>query len=405
MRLKISRQYIKRIHILLAFTYLAVIVYITLLCRNVSIYQQRVPYPFWSYIHFLQGNWSLGLQIIENILLFIPLGYIMKAIGFNIKWIVLIGLIVSTCVEGCQFVFCLGLFEVDDILHNVLGCFCGTILFIKFKVSDYLTLVIGVVIVVCSIAFCFTYQKSETSYQKEFFFEVENLVCRDEELTISGYCFRYEEPHEEYQIILKSNDSATNIDVAIHLPSNTINNYYKCENNYSQVGFKVITKIDTNEMYEILVKWSNGITMSTGTYIRNNQVIYSSNPAPAFDGTLLVACPEYDFYVYQKGGELYWLCGDRFPFEDDGSTYIQYQLWTTQIDNLPEKRLANEWFWDNIGFVFEDNEIESWNGYRVAKRAIPEEYSITSIVTGYYKDGKWIWKDYFRPIVFDLPWY
>ena len=36
--------------------------------------------------------------------------------------------------------------------------------------------------------------------------------------------------------------------------------------------------------------------------------------------------------------------------------------------------------------------------YRVCKRKLPEEYSITSIVTGYYKNDKWIWKNYFRPV-------
>jgi hypothetical protein len=74
-------------------------------------------------------------------------------------------------------------------------------------------------------------------------------------------------------------------------------------------------------------------------------------------------------------------------------------MWTTQIQNLPEKRLAHHNYWDNIGGFFEDYELEGdFGDYRVMKREIPTAYSVTSIVTGYYKNGEWIWKNYFRPI-------
>ena len=70
-----------------------------------------------------------------------------------------------------------------------------------------------------------------------------------------------------------------------------------------------------------------------------------------------------------------------------------------QIQNLPEKRLAHQNYWDNIGGYFEDYELEGdFGDYRVMKREIPTAYSVTSIVTGYYKNGEWIWKNYFRPI-------
>lgn len=73
--------------------------------------------------------------------------------------------------------------------------------------------------------------------------------------------------------------------------------------------------------HEILVQWSNGVTMTTGTFLDNGVSVHTVNPAPDFSGTLLVSRPEYSFYVYQQYGELYWLCGDSFPFEEDGTTY------------------------------------------------------------------------------------
>ena len=117
------------------------------------------------------------------------------------------------------------------------------------------------------------------------------------------------------------------------------------------------------------------------------------------NGVLRVYRPDYQCWVYQVGWSLYWIVDKDFHFEDDGSTYIQYQMWTTQIQNLPEKRLAHHNYWDNIGGYFEEHELEGdFGDYRVMKREIPTVYSVTSIVTGYYKNGEWIWKNYFRPI-------
>ena len=117
------------------------------------------------------------------------------------------------------------------------------------------------------------------------------------------------------------------------------------------------------------------------------------------EGTLRVYRPDYHCWVYQVGNALYWIVDQEFNFEDDGTTYIQYQLYTTQKDKLPQKRIENGWFWDNIGGHFEDYELQGDFGeYRVMKRELPKEYSITSIVTGYYKNSEWIWKNYFRPI-------
>lgn len=74
-------------------------------------------------------------------------------------------------------------------------------------------------------------------------------------------------------------------------------------------------------------------------------------------GYLRVYRPDRACYVYQYKGYLYWLADKGFAFEEDGTTYIQYHLWTTQIEKLPHKRLKNKWYWDNIGGFFEKYEI------------------------------------------------
>ena len=117
------------------------------------------------------------------------------------------------------------------------------------------------------------------------------------------------------------------------------------------------------------------------------------------NGTLLVCRPDMHIWIFQYDGYLYWIADERFHFEDDGLTYIQYQLWTTQIEKLPPRRLKANHFWSNLGGYFEKYELSGDFGkYRVMRCELPTEYSITSILSGYYKNGEWFWSNSFRPV-------
>ena len=83
----------------------------------------------------------------------------------------------------------------------------------------------------------------------------------------------------------------------------------------------------------------------------------------------------------------------------DKEVYVCLFSTLTQTQNLPEKRLKNGDLWDNIGGYFEKYELDGdFEDYRIMKRDIPAEYSVIAIVTGYYRNGAWVWKNYFRPI-------
>ena len=60
--------------------------------------------------------------------------------------------------------------------------------------------------------------------------------------------------------------------------------------------------------------------------------------------------------------------------------------------------MQNGSLWDNVGGYFEKYEIDGYASYRVMKRSLPTKYAITSIETGYYVDGDWIWREFFRLI-------
>lgn len=357
----------------------------------------------WAYVKTATGDWNTGKQIFENILLFVPLGYLLRQSGLTKKATVFTGLFHSTAIELAQLIFHIGLFEFDDILNNTIGTWIGVILYLKIRYPENIRLLLSSAVAVCAVIFCTVMPKPPGSIaEQEFYFAIDSCVFQNEIIELKGHCFAYEKPSEAYEVLLKNASKTTQMKSSIQLPSASINDYYRCEEDYSNTGFDAEAVVTPNETYEILVKWENGVTMTTGMFLQDGVIVHTVNPAPDFDGTLLVSRPEHSFYVYQQSSELFWLCGDSFLFEEDGTTYVQYQLWTTQIDRLPQKRLEHEWFWDNIGFNFEQNEIEPFSEYRVAKSIIPEEYAVTAIVTGYHKDGTWIWKDYFRPFVKEL---
>jgi len=84
--------------------------------------------PFWSYLALIRGEGvNLWMCIYLNVLFFIPLGALLWFALKNRKWwkALLFSIVLSLCIEVAQLVFKRGLFEFDDVFHNVLGCMLG----------------------------------------------------------------------------------------------------------------------------------------------------------------------------------------------------------------------------------------------------------------------------------------
>lgn len=198
-----------------------------------------------------------------------------------------------------------------------------------------------------------------------------------------------------------------------------VNEYFTCEYDYSKCGFTATLDcgdIDLNSTsYRVAIKLDasrSSRAILTNVYITEKGVAYTDpRQSPKLDtegtdldkivkeGVRLVSRPDVGCYVYQLGDKLYWIADEGFAFCENGSTYIQYQMDTTQIDKLPAERLENNWFWSNIGGYFEQYEITNQincGKYRVSVRDIPKDYSVTSITTGYHDGENWIWNELFR---------
>ena len=71
------------------------------------------------------------IGIVQNLILFMPFGFLLCGATDQPRTsrILLLGFLLSLSIELCQLFFRLGWFEVDDILHNVLGTYLGICLY------------------------------------------------------------------------------------------------------------------------------------------------------------------------------------------------------------------------------------------------------------------------------------
>ena len=113
--------------IILLLAYISIILYETILFRPVYPYMQYELVPFWSYRLAYYGESYYISEILLNYLLYIPLGFLLKAVFWQLKWwqCLLICLLSSCAIEVSQLVFRIGLFEWDDMIGNTIGGLIG----------------------------------------------------------------------------------------------------------------------------------------------------------------------------------------------------------------------------------------------------------------------------------------
>lgn len=142
----------RRIYAVLFAGACAAVCSITLLSRPVCADRTALLIPFFTYFEVLETfplnmapylsdgritfrelllAFSYSFQYIGlNILLFVPLGYLLKKLygHKNGMWITLHGMFFSLLIECTQYTLCLGWFDIDDIISNTLGTCMGYIL-------------------------------------------------------------------------------------------------------------------------------------------------------------------------------------------------------------------------------------------------------------------------------------
>ena len=106
--------------------------YLLLLYSTTVIFRSQRPLrvyevqPLYSYFHD-SANHYLMIDNILNVVAFIPVGLLLPICWRRIQWwkILSIGCCLSLSIEVFQYVFMKGNANVDDIMHNTLGCLIG----------------------------------------------------------------------------------------------------------------------------------------------------------------------------------------------------------------------------------------------------------------------------------------
>ena len=99
----------------------------TVFCRVTKEARRYDFHPFWSYRAIQDGQVNLLPQNIMNVVVFMPVGLLLGIIFRQMTWwkAFLTGFGISVSIETLQFVFHKGFCEIDDIMHNTLGCLIG----------------------------------------------------------------------------------------------------------------------------------------------------------------------------------------------------------------------------------------------------------------------------------------
>ena len=104
--------------------YMLVVLSYTVLSRPTTGQMHYRFEPLWSYKLF-GSSLFYREQILLNIALYVPIGFMLPIVNGKYRLSVLIGLSFSSVIELLQLVTTVGLFEFDDIISNTVGAVIG----------------------------------------------------------------------------------------------------------------------------------------------------------------------------------------------------------------------------------------------------------------------------------------
>ena len=99
----------------------------TVIYRSVGEIRQYKFQPLWSYQAIQEGREDLLAENIMNVVVFVPVGLLLGIAFKQMTWwkVLLVGCSISAVIELLQFFLMRGFSELDDVMHNTLGCLIG----------------------------------------------------------------------------------------------------------------------------------------------------------------------------------------------------------------------------------------------------------------------------------------
>lgn len=115
--------------VLLLLEWMFLVLGVAVLFRETNAARMFCLVPFSSYLDIADNSYLMEAAAINllNVMLFVPIGLLLGCGYRNITWkrVILLGVCLSVLIEILQLLFKKGLCEVDDVIHNVVGCILG----------------------------------------------------------------------------------------------------------------------------------------------------------------------------------------------------------------------------------------------------------------------------------------
>ena len=117
-------SFIRNALLSLLWGYLFFVLCTTLLFRECSETIRYYLFPFWSYDLL---NYKVIAQHILNVLMFVPIGFLLSSVLNRTRWMQVIemGCLMSVMIEILQLLTRRGVCNIDDVIHNTIGCAIG----------------------------------------------------------------------------------------------------------------------------------------------------------------------------------------------------------------------------------------------------------------------------------------
>ena len=120
---------------------------------------------FWSYRKWIAGDTDLGQEIIANIAMFIPFGFLLSAVlpttpsfngGKKAAVVISTAIIFSLLIETLQLILMRGLFEWDGVFSNASGAIAGLLLYSLLSRFKYVPKAVCLVFVITCLVVVIT---------------------------------------------------------------------------------------------------------------------------------------------------------------------------------------------------------------------------------------------------------
>ena len=107
--------------------FVTIVLTVSLINPNRSAIRDAVLNPLPHFVKMINGNVHFQRETLSNILLYLPIGFLLAMIKMRMSRGFLLVFLLSLSIESMQYVFCRGWFETADIITNVCGGVLGLI--------------------------------------------------------------------------------------------------------------------------------------------------------------------------------------------------------------------------------------------------------------------------------------